>query len=439
MPRITKTLIASSKPAEKRYFVWDDQPPGFGLAVQPTGAKSYVFQYRTPQGRTRRMTIGAVNAMTPDGARKRANVLSAKVKNEGQDPLAEKQAAREEMTIGEMFDAYLESEAFKEKSRTTQSTDKGRIENHLRPLLGKKFARKLSIEEVKKARREIIAGKTARDEKTGWRARSTVTGGEGTARQSIRLLSAIFTWAAKQELVAHNPAKGIASGGDGQRKTIMRGADDYKRLFETLDAMEAERAIRPAVADVFRLIALTGARREEIIGLEWREVDLEKSLITIPPTRHKSGRRTQTERVIGLPALACEILERQPKGEPGALVFPPAKEDADGRKYPASKKGAAARIDVGHPWAKVRKRAKLPEGIGLHGLRHSLATQMAVDGAGAAQIATALGHKRIETSTRYIHFAQDARAALAEGAAVLITSALKGAGSGKREEGRNDE
>ena len=64
-------------------------------------------------------------------------------------------------------------------------------------------------------------------------------------------------------------------------------------------------------------------------------------------------------------------------------------------------------------------KAELPEGIGLHGLRHSLASHFARSGAGAPEIMAALGHSQLSTAQRYVHWAQDAQQALAERAATV--------------------
>ncbi len=423
MPRITINLITSSVPAAKRYYVWDVSPMGFGLSVFPSGLKSFVLQYRTAEGRARRATIGKVGSLTPDQARQHALEMLDMIRKGG-DPLENKAAARSALTVSDLLDAYLASEAFAEKARSTRETDKGRIGNHLRPLLGQKIAAKLTTEEVKKARRDIVSGKTARDEKTGWRARSIVKGGEGAARQSMRIFAAVLSWAVKEGLVSHNPARDIDNGGDGRREVVMRDSDDYRRLFETLTRMETDNRLRPAVANIIRLIALTGARRDEIAGLEWREVDLEKRLITIPPERHKTGRRTNAPRVIGLPVRALDILASLSPEAPTDLVFRPMAMDESGRIYPPSRKGAPSRINVTNAWRKIRKEAALPGGIGLHGLRHSLASHMAMQGAQAADIMTALGHKKLATAQRYIHYAQDARVAVAERAASSISEAM---------------
>jgi integrase len=95
------------------------------------------------------------------------------------------------------------------------------------------------------------------------------------------------------------------------RDVILESFDDYRRGFETLDRMERERQLRSAVADAIRVIALTGTRRGEIVGLCWSHVDLKRGLIILPARSHKTGKRTGKARIIGLPAAAQAIIARQ--------------------------------------------------------------------------------------------------------------------------------
>lgn len=413
MAKISKKVVDATRPGEKSRFIWDDEVKGFGLLVLPSGVKSFVYQYRTAEGRSRRTTIGKFSdTLTAELARSRAKAMRRAVED-GRDPLEEKQEKRSALTVNQLLDLYLDSARFtKEKAESTQSVDKGRIRRHLRPTLGTKYAGKMTTEDVRRAYAAIRDGKTATDEKTGPRGRAIVRGGEGTAKAAIRLLRAVFSWAIDEGLVKDNPAAGVKIGADGQRDTILESVQDYERLFRTLDKMEEELRIKPAVADAIRVIALTGARRSEIAGAQWQHVDLKGGRIVLPPASHKTGRRTGKPRIIGLPSAAQAIIARQPKGEPEDYVFRPAK-------------GQGA-IALSRPWRDVREEAKLPEGIGLHGLRHSLASMMAVDGAQAADLMTLLGHHQMSTTQRYIHYANDKRAELAERAASPITAALKG-------------
>jgi integrase len=411
MPKITKTAVDTAKPGDRPRFLWDTEIRGFGLLVMPTGVKSFVFQYRSPEGRTRRATIGRVSAtMTAEQAREKAKKLRRAVED-GRDPLGEKQELRESKTVADLLGDYLESGAFAEKAESTRDVDRGRIKRHLLPTLGKCYLHKLSKEDVRRAFRAISEGKTAVDEKTGKpRGRAIVTGGEGTARSAIRLLRAALTWGTEQKyrIPADNPAD-ISIGSDGEREAVL-DAEEYARLFRTLDTMENQLRLSRAAADAIRVTALTGARRGEITGLVWRFVDLKASKIEIPAKLHKTGRKTGKPRVITLPAAAQAIIARQPEGGPDDLVFP----------------GQKGRLALSKHFARVRAEAGLPEGFGLHCLRHSYGTTLAIEGAQAAEIMGALGHRQLSTTQRYIHSVDDARKRVAEKAAASITAALKG-------------
>src|SRR6516162_787156 len=92
MPKITKRVIDSLRPAVdgKDVFVWDagdGSVKGFGVRVKPSGAASFLVQYRNREGRTRRLVLGKVGTLTPDEARKLAgNTLTEVAK--GRDPSA---------------------------------------------------------------------------------------------------------------------------------------------------------------------------------------------------------------------------------------------------------------------------------------------------------------------------------------------------------------
>lgn len=410
MEKLTKTLVGRSIPKSRRYYVWDVEIKGFGVLVLPSGVKTFIYQFRNRSGRTRRATIGKFSAtMTADLARKHAKKLRRAVED-GRDPLEEAKAEKEAITVQELLEKYLESAKFAEKAETTQSVDRGRIARHLIPTLGRKIAKKLKPDDIRRAYASIRDGKTACNVKTGVRGRARVTGGEGAARMAIRVFRAILNWAIDEGFISSNPATGVKISADGNRSTIIESTKQYKSLFETLDLMEAELRLRSPVADAIRVIALTGARRNEIAALRWSHVDLRAGVLTLPPNAHKTGKSTGKPRIIGLPAAAQAILANQTSGEDDDYVFPPTR--------------GVGPVNLSKPWRKIRVEAKLPEGIGLHGLRHSLASHMAMQGAQAAEIMTTLGHQQLSTAQRYVHWARDERAKLAEKAASHISAVL---------------
>jgi len=420
MAKLTKSEVDNLKPSDDQYFVWSDDLKGFGVKVFPTGVKSFVFQYRTNEGKTRRYTIGKLSELlTVDQAKKKAKDLHNDVFN-GNDPMGHKQKRREALTIEELLTRYVASPAFAEKAETTKATDRGRIERHLMPLLGSKHADLLTSDDVRRAQVAIKDGKTAGRFKTVARGLAKVKGGAGTADKSVLILRAAYSWAISEGILQDNPAAAVKVAQPGQRDTIMGDSDDYAQLFRTLSKMENEHRIRSTAADAIRLIALTGARRGEVVGLRWQYVDLKSGLIALPPKAHKTGSRTGKPRIIGLPTEAQAIIARQPKGEPDDYVFRPSKGE-----------GALA---IAKPWMKVRTEAQLPANLGLHGLRHSLASHLAMAGASAVELMEAMGHKQVSTTQRYIHFAERARSTLAQRAAALAVAGMAEADGKKKAE-----
>jgi site-specific recombinase XerD len=410
MAWISKRIVDAARPGRKPIFTWDSRLAGFALLTLPSGQRSYVFQYRV-QGRSRRATIGKVGTLTPEQARRIAETMSQRVKGGG-DPLADKAASRDALTVAGLLDRYTASARYAQKAAQTQKTGIGQIEWHLKPLLGKRLVAGLGQDDIRRAFAAIRDGQTAARIRTGPRGLARVMGGEGAARYACRLLRAAFTWAVDEGLIERNPTTGIDFGSDGERATVL-DAEGYARLFAALATMEAERRLRPAVADAVRIIAMSGARRGEIAGLRWRHVDIKGGRIVLPASGHKTGRRTGKPRVIHLPAAAQQIIACQPEGNPDDFVFSPSKGEGP--------------VSLAKPWRAIRAQAGLPEGIGLHGLRHSLATLLAVGGAQAAEIMTSLGHRQMSTTTRYLHFADAARAALAERAAAPALAGMAAA------------
>lgn len=409
--KLTKTIADKQQPISTRYLVWDESVPGFGLVVQPSGAKSYCFQYRNSHNQSRRFSLGEHGGqLTTEQIRKKAEALRPRIRD-GYDPLDEKRALKDEITVTQLFDLYIGSASFLSKAETTRKTDAGRIERHLKPILGKKVVNKLTTDQIKKASLDIESGKTAKIVKTGPRGLAIVKGGPGAARMCIRLLKSAFSWAFEEGIISVNNAARVKVGQDGN-KDITLTQEDYQSLFKSLDELESFRQIRSAVADAIRVIALTGARRNEIAGLRWRHVDLKKGIIEIPRGEHKTGKKTSESRIIGLPTVAQKIISDQEFSGADYYVFPPS--------------GGAGPVNISAPWRKIREHAQLNPAAGLHALRHSLATQMAVSGSQAGQIMAVLGHKNLSTAQKYIHIAEKETREMAEHAAAGISAAYSG-------------
>ncbi|MBX9683837.1 MAG: Arm DNA-binding domain-containing protein [Hyphomicrobium sp.] len=190
--KLTKRLIDGTAPSECDCFVWDSELAGFGLRVRPGGAKTFVAQYRAGGGRTgqsRRYTVGRYGVMTVDEARldARAILLAAA---QGQDPAGKRRSKRGEMTVAELAGAFAKNgtDHLKDRNRRYMLA---RINHHIVRLIGRKKISEVRLGDVEQMMRDVKAGKTAKDEKIGTRARVVVTGGQGAATRAVRDLSSL--------------------------------------------------------------------------------------------------------------------------------------------------------------------------------------------------------------------------------------------------------
>lgn len=418
---LSKRVIQGWQPAPDDPFLWDASVPGFGVRRNANGTTTALLGYRNKYNQRRRYKLGVLgDSYTINQARKDAAQWITDIRR-GADPLGEQRSTRNALSVGELLDLYLESAKFASKADSTRYMDKSRIRRHLRPLLDKTKVEAMTRDTVRRFFRDITAGKTAVVEKMGKRAKARVKGGEAVARSSVKLLSAVFSWAIAEGLAKENPCDGVEIGSNGVREAILETPDQYKLLFDALDRMQYSNidpdnpgdvyVIPDAAANAIRVLAFTGARLSEITEARWSWVNLEQGTITVPPKSHKSGHRTGKPKIIPLPSPARSVIASLPRGEPDDLVFP-------------ATRGTGAINLSSKMWVQIRKEAGLPDGITNHSLRHSIGTMLAVQGAEAAQIMAALGHSQLSTTQRYIHIARDARAEMMERYTAGIAAAV---------------
>jgi len=112
MPKLSKRTVDAIRPdpTGRDVFVWDSGDgalKGFGVRMKPSGAAAWLVQYRTKEGRTRRLVLGKLSVLTPDEAR---TIAGEKLKEvtKGGDPSAERHRTRREaLTISELADLYV--------------------------------------------------------------------------------------------------------------------------------------------------------------------------------------------------------------------------------------------------------------------------------------------------------------------------------------------
>ena len=420
MPKLTKRVIdgLSPDPNGGELFVWDSELRGFGVRVMPTGGASFLIQYRTLQGRTRRHAIGRVGTLTPEEARGSAREKLAAVAR-GEDPSAQRQAARADLTIAELAALYMEEGPADKPNKKQRSwdTDRSNINRHILPLLGGKLAKAITAADVARWQRDVAAGKTARDEKTGFRGRAIVEGGKGIAARSLAVVGAMMTFGVKHGVIAANPAIGVKAF-KGEKKERFLTEGEVTALAEGLTILEELHMVHRTIGDAIRLLTLSGCRKNEIAGLKWSWVDFGRGCLRLPDS--KTGAK-----VVPLAAPAMKVLADRPRGE-SEFVFPRIREARGPADETAT--GDSNAVD-GHvvglqkAWEMLRVWCGL-EDVRIHDLRHSFASFAAADGASLFLIGKVLGHAQSRTTERYAHLADDPLKAVAELAAGRIAAAM---------------
>src|SRR6516164_2272531 len=159
MPKLTKRFVESVKAAATDQVIFDDEIPGFGLRVLPSGVRSYLVQYRNHQGRSRRLTLGKHGKLTADKARKQALRIFDAVRA-GKDPVAERRAYIDAPIVNDLLDRYIAEHVEKRNRPTTREEVKRLIERHVRPELGRHKVAAVTRQDLAKLHRDL--GETPR-------------------------------------------------------------------------------------------------------------------------------------------------------------------------------------------------------------------------------------------------------------------------------------
>jgi len=372
--KLTKKLVDATKhPAQGQTFLRDEELRGFALRITPR-SKTFVLE-REINGRVRRMTLGRYGPLTVEQARDLAKQKIGEIAG-GHDPADDRQARRKSATFGELEQLYLSRHAIHKKSASNDVT---------------MFKLHLSAWRPRKLSTITKADVSTRHAEMG------ATGSTTNANRMLALVRCMFTLAHDWGLhPGPNPASRMKMFKEVSRDRFV-SPDELPRLWTALTHEP-----NPFVRGAFFVGLFTGARRSEVLSMQWADLDLQQSLWRIPVT--KAGR----PHYIPLPIPVMDELLTLPRLDGNPYVF-------------CGRWGKSHLINVAKPWKRIRKEAGLDD-VRVHDLRRTLGSWLVAAGASLPLIGKALNHSQASTTQVYARMQLDpVRLALEANATKMLT------------------
>jgi len=384
LPRIA---AFTCPPGKTQAFLWDSDVQRLAIRATPSSKKKAFIYEGWLNGKSFRMTIGATDDWTIEDARIEARRLQTVV-DQGEDPRIAKaqkaidnQAKREEMqrhevTMAEAWAVYIEARKHQWSPRhqadhinlsalggdQAKKGNRKKIPGALAPLMPLKLV-EIDAERVKAWLRDESARRPAQ------------------ARLAFAALRGFLNWCAETPDyvgIAHREACDSRIARQNlPKKQAKRDVLQREQLAVWFDAVRS--LDNPVISAYLQALLLTGARREELAGLTWENLDFKWQAMTIRD-------KVEGERTIPLTPYVGQLLAALPRRNEWVFSSPAA---ASGRlqepRIPHNRALAKAGI----------------EDLSLHGLRRSfgsLAEWVECPAGIAAQI---MGHKPSATAEKH--------------------------------------
>ena len=369
--RLTQRRVDTLRPRKSVRNVRDAELKGYGVRVMPSGLKRY-FIHSQHRGHRVWKIVGDAAVMTEAEARARARSMLAALRDDRDIEADMSGDALFESVAEEVFSRY----GRRWKPRTL-AANRRYLHDQLLPFFAGRPIAEIDREEVQRWFRSLHATPAA-------------------ANRSAPVLSVIMqqaeAWGYRPD--GGNPCKGIRRYRQKRSERFL-SPEEYRRLGMVLDRHEARQPFRVAA---LRLLLLTGCRKSEIIGLEWRFYRDGRLYLA----DSKTGPRT-----VWLCAAAREVLDGLPRSS--RFVFP-----IGGWSAPWGWLDGF--------WMQLRAEAGL-EDVRLHDTRHSFASMALSSGETIRTVGRLLGHVNAATTLKYAHLSDATVRETVETLAPLLSGA----------------
>ena len=347
---------------------FDTDIKGFLLELRSSGGATYYFRYRNAAAKVRMINLGRVEEVSLSDARAKAHKMSAIVK-EGGDPQLEGHRFRDIPTLEAFADErYL---PYAKMHKRSWETDQTMLRHHILPHFGQLRMNRLTRSEVVSRHHDMLNSGYA----------------PGTCNRMLILLKFLYNCAMRWDILPpnSNPCDGVQPLPDNGARERYLTQEELARLFEELETNRNKQ-----VANVVRLLLLTGARLREVLDAKWEDIDFDLQILTVPANRSKSKKNHH----IALSNAAVELLRSLPQHEDVPWVF-------------VNPKTGNPPTSIFHAWDTIRNRIGMPE-LRIHDLRHSYASFLVNAGRSLYEVQKLLGIHDPKVTMRYAHLSPQA-------------------------------
>ncbi len=389
--RLTDAFVRTASSGNRQQIIfWDNEIRGLGVRVTSKNAKSFVLDYRAG-GRQRRITIGSYPDWSVAAARAEAREMKREV-DRGGDPMGERHDDRMAPRVQDLWERYRD-EHLALKSPRSQADQTAMWHQLILPTL--------------KAHKVIEVTETEIASLHRW-----ITTDRGTpvrANRTVEVLRKAFNLAIKWKWRSDNPAVDIAKNREELRHRYLTPAE-LGRLFDVLEGHHER-----VSANAIKLLALTGARKSEVLSARWEMFDLERQTWVKPAAFTKQRKEHRAP----LSAGAISVLMAMKREAQGPFVFPGVNPDQPIKDIKRTWESVCIKAGLFNEVPKKSRAGKTVYGadrlpvmvkkpnVRLHDLRHTFASLLVSNGSSLPLVGALLGHTQTQTTMRYAHLHDD--------------------------------
>jgi len=348
-------LVFSDAECSNTTSYYDTKVRGLGVYVTRNGVQTY-FVYRRVNGKPQRITIGRTDEITLERAREKAASVHTQIA-EGINPLEKRQALRQEVTLGELWELFWERHS-KPYRKASSRNDESIYRLYLSAWQDKKLSH-ITSENIRELHQRIGRGS-----------------GMVRANHTHALLRVMFNKAIEWGWNKPNPAYAVKRFKEQSRERFL-STQEMKRFLAALDKEPCE-----MVRDYLYMSLFTGARRGNVQSMRWQDIDFDAAQWLIPVTKNGKAH------IVPLVQQSLAILQQRRLRTNSEWVFPSAKSKSGHLENPCC------------IWGDVLKRAGITN-LRIHDLRRTLGSWQAALGANSYVIGKSLGHSSQQATAIY--------------------------------------